>query len=49
MKPQTLPRLPAALLRALLPDAERPEVLDDLAAEYHERLDRDGGEPSGDG
>jgi predicted permease len=32
-----LPRLPAALLRALLPRAERDEILADLAAE-HERL-----------
>jgi putative ABC transport system permease protein len=32
-----LPRLPAALLRLLLPDAERDEVLDDLAAEHRER------------
>ena len=30
----TIPRLPARLLRALLPRAERDEVLADLAAEY---------------
>ncbi|MFI5233418.1 MAG: ADOP family duplicated permease [Gemmatimonadales bacterium] len=34
MKP---PRIPAALFRALLPHAERREVLHDLAAEYRER------------
>ncbi len=33
----TPPRVPAALLRALLPTAERNEVLADLAAEYLER------------
>ncbi len=31
------PRIPTALLRVLLPDAEQVEVLDDLAAEYRER------------
>lgn len=29
-----LPRLPTAVLRALLPCAERDEVLDDMRAEY---------------
>jgi putative ABC transport system permease protein len=33
-----LPRLPAALLRVLLPHAEREEVLGDLAEEYRERV-----------
>lgn len=33
----TPPRIPAALVRALLPHAERDEVIDDLDAEYHER------------
>jgi putative ABC transport system permease protein len=32
------PRLPVALLRRLLPDAERDEVLADLEAEYGERV-----------
>jgi predicted permease len=32
-----LPRLPAALLRFVLPRAERDEILDDLAAEYSTR------------
>src|SRR3712207_3552067 len=38
-----LPRLPAALLRALLPYAERDEVLADLAGEYAERVASRGG------
>ncbi|HEX8692656.1 MAG TPA: ADOP family duplicated permease [Longimicrobium sp.] len=37
-----LPRLPAAILRALLPYAERDEVLADLAAEHAEREAADG-------
>jgi putative ABC transport system permease protein len=37
-----LPALASALLRRLLPDAERNEVLDDLAAEYGERVRRSG-------
>ncbi|MFL5580545.1 MAG: ADOP family duplicated permease [Gemmatimonadaceae bacterium] len=36
------PRLPTAILRALLPLAERDEVLADLAAEYDERARRHG-------
>jgi putative ABC transport system permease protein len=35
--PPSLPRIPTAVLRALLPHAERAEVLGDLAAEYEER------------
>ncbi|MBC7894064.1 MAG: ABC transporter permease, partial [Cytophagaceae bacterium] len=35
--PNSLPRLPAALLRALLPLAEREEVLADVATEYDVR------------
>jgi predicted permease len=38
----TLPRLPAALLRLLLPYAERDEVLHDLAAEHRERVESRG-------
>src|SRR5690349_18949786 len=38
-----LPRLPAALLRALLPPAERGEVLADVTAEYGARVAADGG------
>ena len=41
-----LPWLPAALLRALLPHAERDEVLDDLAGEYGDRAGRDGRWPA---
>lgn len=41
-EPYSFPRLPAALLRALLPTAEREEVLGDLGAEYRERALRDG-------
>ena len=37
-----LPRVPAALFRALTPDAERDEVLTDLAAEHRNRIERDG-------
>ncbi|HET9984479.1 MAG TPA: hypothetical protein VFQ38_12855, partial [Longimicrobiales bacterium] len=37
-----LPRLPLALLRRLLPHAEREEVLSDLAAEHAERVERHG-------
>lgn len=37
-----LPRLPAALLRLLLPYAERDEVLGDLAAEHRERVRAEG-------
>lgn len=37
-----LPRPAAALLRALLPHAERDEVLDDLGAEYAERWREEG-------
>src|SRR5689334_5747964 len=38
----SLPRLPAALLRALLPFAERDEVLADIRAEYAEICARSG-------
>jgi predicted permease len=38
----SLPRLPAALLRALLPYAERDEVLADIRAEYGEICARSG-------
>jgi putative ABC transport system permease protein len=38
-----LPRPAATLLRALLPDAERDEVLLDLEAEYRERVESGGG------
>lgn len=38
----TLPRLPALLLRALLPRAERDELLVDFAAEYSARSGSDG-------
>lgn len=38
----SLPRLPRALLSALLPPAEREEVLADLAAEFDQRVARDG-------
>ena len=38
----TPPRVPTALLRALLPTAERAEVLGDLAAEFEERTARNG-------
>ncbi len=41
----TLPRIPAAILRALLPLAERDEVLGDIQAEYGERA-RSAGEPA---
>ena len=34
LRPTTPPRFPAALLRALLPIAERDEVLHDLGAEF---------------
>ncbi|HEU4628530.1 MAG TPA: hypothetical protein VFS08_02260, partial [Gemmatimonadaceae bacterium] len=37
-----LPSLPAALVRAMLPLAEREEVLADLGAEYDARVVRDG-------
>lgn len=37
-----LPRLPSALLRALIPTAEREEVLADLEAEFHDRIARAG-------
>ncbi len=37
-----LPRLPAALLRLLLPYAERDEVLSDLAAEHQARVQKSG-------
>jgi putative ABC transport system permease protein len=40
--PTSLPRLPAALLRALLPVAEREEVLADLFTEFGDRVARDG-------
>ena len=33
---RSLPRLPTALLRALLPRAERDELLADLTAEYEQ-------------
>jgi putative ABC transport system permease protein len=39
----SLPALSAACLRALLPRAERDEVLQDLRLEYSERQERDGG------
>jgi putative ABC transport system permease protein len=39
----SLPALSAACLRALLPRAEREEVLEDLRLEYSERCGRDGG------
>lgn len=42
MPAQSLPRLPAALLRALTPVAERDELLQDLGGEFGERLERDG-------
>ena len=38
----SLPGIPAALFRALVPSAERDEVLDDLAAEHAARGRRDG-------
>ena len=38
----SLPRLPERLLRAILPPAERDEVLADLAAEYSARAEADG-------
>lgn len=38
----TLPRLPAVLLRHMLPTAERKEVLGDLAAEYRARVSSSG-------
>jgi predicted permease len=38
----TLPSLPARVLRALLPFAERDEVLADVSAEYGERLRAEG-------
>lgn len=38
----TLPRFPSALLRGVLPYAEREEVLADLADEYADRLSRQG-------
>jgi putative ABC transport system permease protein len=41
-RPHRIPRLPAALLRVLLPDAERDEVIADMAAEYEERAVRCG-------
>jgi predicted permease len=37
-----VPAIPAAILRALLPVAERDEVLDDFAAEYALRVGADG-------
>ncbi|MBA2671596.1 MAG: hypothetical protein H0U67_14595, partial [Gemmatimonadetes bacterium] len=37
-----LPRLPATLLRRLLPYAERDEVLGDLAAEHRVRVQSSG-------
>jgi predicted permease len=37
-----LPRLPAALLRRLLPYAEREEVMRELAAEYRTRVESEG-------
>ena len=40
--PAPVPRLAAALLRLLLPRAERDEVLADVRAEYAGRLGRDG-------
>ena len=40
--PHSLPPLPAALLRVLLPRAERDEVLADVAAEYAEHAMADG-------
>lgn len=43
----TLPRIPAALLRVLLPYAERDEVLGDLAAEHRERARTDGKRAAG--
>lgn len=42
-----LPRLPATLLRLLLPYAERDEVLDDLAAEHRARVARSGEHEAG--
>lgn len=41
-----LPRLPAALLRLLVPDAERDEVLGDLAVEYRARAAASGAGPA---
>ncbi|GLC26871.1 ADOP family duplicated permease [Roseisolibacter agri] len=43
--PPPLPRLPLAILRALLPRAERDEVLADLATEYGEHAAA-GGQPA---
>ena len=40
--PPPLPRLPAALLRILLPSAERDEILADLTDEYTTRAGADG-------
>ena len=42
-----LPRIPAALLRLLLPYAERDEVLGDLAAEHRERAASQGRRAAG--
>jgi predicted permease len=41
-----LPRLPAALLHALLPRAERDEVVADIAAEYRARAAESGPSPA---
>lgn len=41
-QPAVLPRLPASLIRAFLPVAERDEVLEDLAREFRLRERRDG-------
>ena len=37
-----LPRLPTALIRRLLPKAEREEILADIEVEYAERIAREG-------
>src|SRR5690242_15373531 len=42
----SLPRAPHALLRALLPRAERDEILADLREEYIARVERDGTRPA---
>jgi putative ABC transport system permease protein len=40
--PPSLPRLPLAMLRTLIPRAEREEVLADVGAEYRKQADADG-------
>jgi putative ABC transport system permease protein len=41
-QPYRMPRLPATLLRLLLPHAEREEVMSDVGAEYEERASTGG-------